>query len=113
LVLWGWGEDQQDVMMQCDSFGVAHEQNNSLPSAQTVVLHCLLFNCLVSSILKMAREKSPSSMKDSIDAPQQLEHVGSDDRASLDGTGEDYSAISKRLNRKFDYHILPWLFGIW
>jgi hypothetical protein len=22
-------------------------------------------------------------------------------------------ALDKRLNRKFDIHILPWLFGIW
>ena len=22
-------------------------------------------------------------------------------------------ALDKRLNRKFDLHILPWLFGIW
>jgi hypothetical protein len=24
-----------------------------------------------------------------------------------------YVKLDKRLNRKFDIHILPWLFGIW
>lgn len=27
--------------------------------------------------------------------------------------GEDNPELDKRLNRKFDLHILPWLFGIW
>lgn len=61
----------------------------------------------------MAREKSPSSLKGSLDAPEQLEHVRGDESPSLEGLEEDYSAINKRLNRKFDRRILPWLFGIW
>ena len=31
---------------------------------------------------------------------------------SSDGLIED-PALEARLNRKFDMHILPWLFGIW
>jgi hypothetical protein len=30
---------------------------------------------------------------------------------ALDGTID--IALDKQLNRKFDIHILPWLFGIW
>jgi len=26
---------------------------------------------------------------------------------------EENPELDKRLNRKFDLHILPWLFGIW
>jgi len=26
---------------------------------------------------------------------------------------EENPQLDKRLNRKFDLHILPWLFGIW
>lgn len=62
----------------------------------------------------MEREKSPSGMeKDSIDAPQYLENAESHNAAPLDGLVEDYAVVTKRLNRKFDYHILPFLFGIW
>ena len=62
----------------------------------------------------MEREKSPSGMeKGSIDAPEYLENAETNNSAPLSGLMEDYAAINKRLNRKFDYHILPFLFGIW
>ena len=61
----------------------------------------------------MDEEKSPSSMKDGNDAPQYLEHASRADGSVLEGLEENYSVINKRLNRKFDIHILPFLFGIW
>ncbi|KAK0704319.1 MFS transporter-like protein [Lasiosphaeris hirsuta] len=32
---------------------------------------------------------------------------------ALSAQAEDHPELDKRLNRKFDLHILPWLFGIW
>lgn len=52
------------------------------------------------------------------------EHRSMDEKLDLEGSAvalehgqveivENDLAISKRLNRKFDLHLIPWLFGIW
>jgi len=43
-----------------------------------------------------------------------IEHAGSVAKEESGTRGEvEDPVLEKRLNRKFDMHILPWLFGIW
>jgi hypothetical protein len=39
--------------------------------------------------------------------------VGHDEKQLDTENGELDPIIDKRLDRKFDLHIVPWLFGIW
>jgi hypothetical protein len=46
-----------------------------------------------------------------MDNPKELDTERIEKAIGLDETID--LALDKRLNRKFDTHILPWLFGIW
>ncbi|PSN64865.1 MFS transporter-like protein [Corynespora cassiicola Philippines] len=45
-----------------------------------------------------------------IDTKSDIEH---NEKAAAEEPWVENPALDKRLNRKFDLHILPWLFGIW
>lgn len=43
-----------------------------------------------------------------------IEHAGTVAKEERGARSEiEDPVLEKRLNRKFDLHILPWLFGIW
>jgi hypothetical protein len=46
-----------------------------------------------------------------MDKPKDLDTERIEKAIALDETID--IALDKQLNRKFDIHILPWLFGIW
>ena len=41
------------------------------------------------------------------------EDIANTEKAITQEIWEENPELDKRLNRKFDLHILPWLFGIW
>ena len=60
---------------------------------------------ILNQWLKMAtKDDNP------IDTKSDIEH---NEKAAAEEPWVENPALDKRLNRKFDLHILPWLFGIW
>lgn len=58
----------------------------------------------------MDREKDRHS--ESGDLPKAAEaHV--EDSQTIESAQDVDTSLDKRIDRKFDYHIVPWIFGIW
>lgn len=60
------------------------------------------------------RSNETAKMATSLEKPAQDEHeVAHIEKQLMEDGPLANPLLDKRLNRKFDLHILPWLFGIW
>lgn len=79
-------------------------------------LHCFALNLLDCSLrlpLKMEEKKEVLHAYDDSTLKHEFRDSSPAEKESLPTTLPTDPATEKLLNRKFDTHILPWLFGMW